>query len=54
VGGLPLISPADPPLEAALDTDWAMQLVLRVDKQDPPSRAALCQAAAMAVVPAAL
>lgn len=37
---------ADPPGEAP----WAMQLVVHVDKADPPSRTAVCAAAARAVV----
>lgn len=37
---------ADPEGEAP----WAMQLVVRVEKADPPTRTAACEAAAMAVV----
>jgi peptidyl-tRNA hydrolase len=37
---------ADPEGEAP----WAMQLVIRIDKADPPTRTAICEAAATAVV----
>lgn len=51
MGVLPLTSPD----ELAIDqqdvaSPWAMQLVMRVHKREPPTRAALCEAAATAVV----
>ena len=44
--GPPITGYADPDGEAP----WAMQLVIRIDKTDPPTRTAVCEAAATAVV----
>jgi len=55
VGGLPL-TPTDAPQDVPEtvpetgDPRWAMQLVMRVERADPPTRSALCEAAATAVV----
>jgi len=47
-------TPNDPTITGYADPEgeapWAMQLVIRIDKADPPTRTAVCEAAATAVV----
>ncbi|MBO3088257.1 peptidyl-tRNA hydrolase [Cellulomonas dongxiuzhuiae] len=46
----PTPEPRGAPTDLVDDTPWVMQLVVRVERADPPSRTAACAAAATAVV----